>query len=135
MVVNEQLERQKEAIFQLFKSKDEMTERCQKELKRVNEKYLVDQTKQSADIYFMIKRIDNQTELMKGAYKENIYELQNTIDNEREKFQDESNRKWRDPYIALTIKLCSPLSMNNSTMSLADFFETTQSFGITARQN
>ncbi|KAI9577212.1 hypothetical protein GQX74_005746 [Glossina fuscipes] len=61
IVVNEQLERQKEAIFQLFKSKDEMTERCQKELKR------------------------------------------NTIDNGREKFQDESNRKWRDPYIALTV--------------------------------
>ncbi|KAI9583625.1 hypothetical protein GQX74_005373 [Glossina fuscipes] len=104
MVVNEQLERQKEAIFQLFQSKDEMIERCQKELKRVNEKYLADQTKQSADIYFLIERIDNQIELMKRAYKENIYELQNTIDNEREKFQDECNRKWNDLYFALTVK-------------------------------
>uniref|UniRef100_A0A1A9WAC2 Dynein regulatory complex protein 1/2 N-terminal domain-containing protein n=2 Tax=Glossina brevipalpis TaxID=37001 RepID=A0A1A9WAC2_9MUSC len=104
MVVNEQLQKQKEAIFELFNSKDAMIDRCQKELKRVNEKYLADQNKQSTDIYFLIERIDSQIELMKKAYKENIYELQNTIDNERQKFQRECEKKWKDLYTHLTVE-------------------------------
>ncbi|XP_073846859.1 dynein regulatory complex protein 1 homolog [Musca autumnalis] len=104
MAIFEEMQKQRESIAQMMSSKDELIEKCQLELKRINEKYNADQDKQSEDVCFLVERIDDQIELLKKSYKENLHELQEAIDSEKKKLHQASQDKWSRMYDDLTVK-------------------------------
>uniref|UniRef100_A0A1I8MDG8 Dynein regulatory complex protein 1 C-terminal domain-containing protein n=1 Tax=Musca domestica TaxID=7370 RepID=A0A1I8MDG8_MUSDO len=104
MAIFEETQKQRESIAQMMSSKDELIDKCQQELRRINEKYNADQQKQSQDVCFLVERIDDQIELLKKSYKENLYELQEAIDMEKKKLHQVSQEKWSRMYEDLTVK-------------------------------
>lgn len=102
MAIFEEMQKQRDNIAQMMASKDELIAKCQEELKRINEKYNADQQKQSQDVCFLVERIDDQIELLKKSYTENINELQDAIDKERKKIHEASKDKWHRLYDHLT---------------------------------
>ncbi|XP_061391826.1 dynein regulatory complex protein 1 homolog [Musca vetustissima] len=104
MAIFEEMQKQRENIAQMMSSKDELIEKCQEELRRINAKYDADQQKQSQDVCFLVERIDDQIELLKKSYKENLYELQEAIDTEKKKLHQASQDKWSRMYTDLTLK-------------------------------
>ncbi|XP_065369738.1 dynein regulatory complex protein 1 homolog [Calliphora vicina] len=103
MAIYEDMQKQRENISNLMASKDELIEKCQQELKRINHKYYNDQDKQSQDICFLVERIDHQIELLKRSYRTSIYDLQHTIDMEKQKFLQVAQEKWNTVYDHLTV--------------------------------
>uniref|UniRef100_A0A1I8Q8N7 Dynein regulatory complex protein 1 n=1 Tax=Stomoxys calcitrans TaxID=35570 RepID=A0A1I8Q8N7_STOCA len=104
MAIFDEMQKQRESIAQMIESKDQLIAKCQMELKRINAKYCADQDKQSQDVCFLVERIDDQIELLKKSYKENLYELQETIDNEKKKLHKASMDKWYTIYEHLSLK-------------------------------
>lgn len=104
MAIFEEMQKQRESIAHMIESKDKLIDECQEELKRINEKYSADQQKQSQDVCFLVERVDDQIELLKKSFKENLYELQETIDEEKKKLQQLSLDKWNTIYDHLTVK-------------------------------
>ncbi|KAM7342721.1 dynein regulatory complex protein 1 homolog [Cochliomyia hominivorax] len=103
MAIFEDMQKQRENILNLMASKDELIEQCQQELKRINFKYYHDQQKQSEDICFLVERIDKQIELLKKSYRTSIDDLQNTIDQEKQKILQTAQEKWNAIYEHLTV--------------------------------
>ncbi|KAI8123791.1 putative dynein regulatory complex protein 1 [Lucilia cuprina] len=103
MAIYENMQKQRENISNLMASKDELIEQCQQELKRINQKYYFDQDKQSQDICFLVERIDQQIELLKRTYRTSIYDLQNTIDKEKQKILSVAQEKWNTVYEHLMV--------------------------------
>lgn len=103
MAIYEDMQKQRENISNLMASKDELIEQCQQELKRTNFKYYQDQDKQSQDICFLVQRIDHQIELLKKSYRTSISDLQNTIEQEKQKILKTAQDKWNTVYEHLTV--------------------------------
>lgn len=103
MAIYEDMEKQKENIANLMASKDELIAKCQTELKRINEKYYADQNYQSQEVCFLVERIDSQIELLKTSYKENINDLQTTIEKEKQKIHEAGQEKWNTVYEHLSV--------------------------------
>lgn len=103
MAIYEDMQKQRENISNLMASKDELIEQCQQELKRTNFKYYQDQDKQSQDICFLVQRIDHQIELLKKSYRTSISDLQNTIEQEKQKILKTAQDKWNTVYDHLTV--------------------------------
>ncbi|CAD7088159.1 unnamed protein product, partial [Hermetia illucens] len=96
--LNEGLALQKKRIEELMKEKDDAIRKCQEELQRVDRKYYDDLERQSADIYCLVERIDNQMENMRKAFKSHIELVQETIENERQNLALTAARKWEELY-------------------------------------
>lgn len=102
MAIYEDMQKQRENICNLMASKDDLIKQCQFELKRTNFKYYQDQDKQSQDICFLVQRIDQQIELLKKSYRNSITDLQNTIEQEKQKILKTAQDKWNTVYEHLT---------------------------------
>lgn len=94
----EGLDYQKNKISDLMKQKDEIINNLHKNLQRTDERYYIDQEKQSFDIYCLVERIDAQVNVMKTAYRQHLELLQNTIDDERGNLRLSYSAKWIELY-------------------------------------
>ncbi|XP_055836949.1 dynein regulatory complex protein 1 homolog [Episyrphus balteatus] len=94
VVMFNQLENQKECIKELMISKDNIIDKCQKEINRVSDKYYTDQEKQSDEICLLVERIDCQVELIKKAYKNHLDLLQDAIEEERLAVAKTESEQW-----------------------------------------
>lgn len=111
MAIYEDMQKQRENIDNLMASKDELIDKCQQELKHINNKYYEDQNKMSQDICFIVERIDRQIELLKKSYRENINDLQQTINSEKGKIFQAAQEKWNTVYEHLTANETAKMEM------------------------
>lgn len=98
MGIYDSLESQKIRIDSLMQQKDEVIQECRNELAAADSRYLLDQEKQSADLFCLTGRIDKQIEIMKKTYREHLELLQDTIDNERDILSSVATEKWETLY-------------------------------------
>lgn len=98
MGIYDGLESQKLRIDSLMQQKDEVIQECRNELAAADSRYLLDQEKQSADLFCLTGRIDQQIEIMKKTYREHLELLQDTIDNERDVLSSAATEKWDTLY-------------------------------------
>ena len=111
MAIYEDMQKQRENIDNLMASKNELIDKCQQELRRINNKYYEDQNKMSQDIYFLVERIDRQIELLKKSYRKNIHDLQQTINREKDKVLQTAQEKWNTVYEHLTVNEAAKMEM------------------------
>lgn len=103
MELNDRLHCQNERIKNLMQQKDEIIVELQKALVKANERYNVDQMKQTADIQCLIERIDEQIDVMKNVYLEHLELLHHSIDCEQRNFKAYHTNEWQDLYDERTI--------------------------------
>lgn len=90
------LEQQKFRIAALMKQKDDIIAECREEVEKAEESYYVDQEEHSEDLKCLCDRINAHIETMKKVYGSQLYELQGTIDQERQRIKRENNEAWND---------------------------------------
>lgn len=100
MELHEGLENQRTRIVELMQQKDEIVKELKEAIVNSDNRYYSDQQKQIADIYCLVERIDMQVDVMKRAFREHIEILQNSIDEEKRRFVEESSTAWYKIYDA-----------------------------------
>lgn len=96
--LNERLHCQNERIKNLMQQKDEIVVELEQALVKANERFNIDQVKQSADIQCLIERIDEQIDVMKNVYLEHLELLHHSIDSEQRTFKAFHTSEWQDLY-------------------------------------
>ncbi|XP_053671663.1 dynein regulatory complex protein 1 homolog [Anopheles nili] len=98
MLMNDELQLQKNRVEELLKQKDIIIAECRKELQAADERYARDIRKQVVDIQSLVHRADTEVEAMKSILKENLDLIQGTVEEERVILQNASNFNWNDVY-------------------------------------
>uniref|UniRef100_A0AAG5CP85 Dynein regulatory complex protein 1 n=1 Tax=Anopheles atroparvus TaxID=41427 RepID=A0AAG5CP85_ANOAO len=98
MLMNDELQLQKNRVEELLKQKDLIITECRKELEAADERYARDIRKQIVDIQSLVHRADTEVEAMKSILKENLDLIQGTVEEERIILQNAANFNWNDVY-------------------------------------
>ncbi|ETN65811.1 hypothetical protein AND_002413 [Anopheles darlingi] len=98
MMMNDELQLQKNRVEELLKQKDLIITECRKELLAADERYAKDIRKQIVDIQSLVHRADTEVEAMKSILKENLDLIQGTVEEERIILQNAANFNWNDVY-------------------------------------
>ena len=72
MLMNDELQLQKNRVEELLKQKDIIIAECRKELQAADDRYARDIRKQIVDIQSLVHRADTEVEAMKSILKENL---------------------------------------------------------------
>ncbi|KFB53080.1 AGAP002143-PA-like protein [Anopheles sinensis] len=98
MLMNDELQLQKNRVEELLKQKDIIITECRKELQAADERYARDIRKQIVDIQSLVHRADTEVEAMKSILKENLDLIQGSVEEERIILQNAANFNWNDVY-------------------------------------
>uniref|UniRef100_A0A182XGK8 Dynein regulatory complex protein 1 n=1 Tax=Anopheles quadriannulatus TaxID=34691 RepID=A0A182XGK8_ANOQN len=98
MLMNDELQLQKNRVEELLKQKDIIIAECRKELQAADDRYARDIRKQIVDIQSLVHRADTEVEAMKSILKENLELIQGTVEEERVILQNAANFNWNDVY-------------------------------------
>ncbi|XP_049285154.1 dynein regulatory complex protein 1 homolog [Anopheles funestus] len=98
MLMNDELQLQKNRVEELLKQKDIIIAECRKELQAADDRYARDIRKQIVDIQSLVHRADTEVEAMKSILKENLDLIQGTVEEERVILQNAANFNWNDVY-------------------------------------
>uniref|UniRef100_A0A182P4I2 Dynein regulatory complex protein 1 C-terminal domain-containing protein n=1 Tax=Anopheles epiroticus TaxID=199890 RepID=A0A182P4I2_9DIPT len=98
MLMNDELQLQKNRVEELLKQKDIIITECRRELQAADDRYARDIRKQIVDIQSLVHRADTEVEAMKSILKENLDLIQGTVEEERVILQNASNFNWNDVY-------------------------------------
>uniref|UniRef100_A0A182SJE9 Dynein regulatory complex protein 1 n=1 Tax=Anopheles maculatus TaxID=74869 RepID=A0A182SJE9_9DIPT len=98
MLMNDELQLQKNRVEELLKQKDIIITECRKELQAADDRYARDIRKQIVDIQSLVHRADTEVEAMKSILKENLDLIQGTVEEERVILQNAANFNWNDVY-------------------------------------
>lgn len=98
MGLYEGLQYQRQRINELMQQKDEVIVELREAIINSEERFQIDQKKQTSDISCLVERIDLQVDVMKRAYREHLRKLQDTIDDEKRLFMNTNTKKWQKLY-------------------------------------
>ncbi|XP_049772051.1 dynein regulatory complex protein 1 [Schistocerca cancellata] len=94
--IHHAMEEQKVKCRELIEQKNMLIEELRHELKQADIRFHEDQKKQKDDIVTLAERIDNQVNVMRRAYRQELRLIEQAIEIERKQLLDTNKKRW-DP--------------------------------------
>ncbi|XP_049949190.1 dynein regulatory complex protein 1 [Schistocerca serialis cubense] len=94
--IHHAMEEQKVKCRELIEQKNMLIEELRHELKQADIRFHEDQKKQKDDVVTLAERIDNQVNVMRRAYRQELRLIEQAIEIERKQLLDTNKKRW-DP--------------------------------------
>ncbi|XP_043274905.1 dynein regulatory complex protein 1 [Venturia canescens] len=79
---------------EILKQKEAVIEELKQELENADEKFVIDQKKQSEDINLLIERIENQVHTIAKAYRKELILIEEALNSERSSLLESVSKRW-----------------------------------------
>lgn len=94
LVLRDALSSQQQLCEQIIADKNKLISELQQELKASDDRYVKDLKRQAKDIDLLVERMEEQISTLKKSYREDLHQIENSLDEERRTLLTKHKKKW-----------------------------------------